>query len=44
MVLFTKESMDAYEPILVVNLPPVWFIGGPTKKRRTGNIQIDWYP
>ena len=36
MVIFTKEGMDAYEPVLVVNIPPVRFLGGPKNKGRTG--------
>ena len=28
LVIFTKEIMDADEPVPVLNLPPVSFIGG----------------
>ena len=34
--------MDADKPVLVVNLPPVRFIGDPTKQGITGNIQGAW--
>ena len=29
VVLFTKDNMDAYKPVPVLNIPPVRFIGGP---------------
>ena len=29
--LFTKDNMEAYKPVPVVNLPPVSFIGGHSK-------------
>ena len=32
VVLFTKDNMYAYKPVPMVNLPPVRFIGGPTKQ------------
>ena len=44
MVLSTKENIDAYEPILIVNLPPVIFIVIPKKQVITDNIQRAWYP
>ena len=44
MVLFTKEGMDADNLVLVVNIPPVSFIGGPTNQEITDNIQGDWDP
>ena len=31
VLLFTKENMDADKPVLVVNIPPMGFIGGPTR-------------
>ena len=31
VVLFTEESIDADKTVPVVNLPPMRFIGGPTK-------------
>ena len=43
MVLFTKDNMDADKHIPVVNIPPVRFLGGPSKQVRTGNIQGAWY-
>ena len=42
MVLFTKESMDADKPVPVIKIPPVRFIGVPTKQERTGNIKEAW--
>ena len=44
MDIFTKENMDADKPVPVVNIPPVRFIGGPSKHGKTGNIQGAWYP
>ena len=44
LFLLTRENMDAYKPFPVVNIPPVSFIGGPTKQGRTGNIKGDWVP
>ena len=41
---FTKEILDADEPILVGNIQLLHFTGGPTNKRRTGNIWGDWGP
>ena len=38
VVIFTKESMDADKYVPVVNVPPVRFIGGPTKQVRIGKI------
>ena len=43
VVLFTKDNIEAYKPVPVVNLPPVRFIGGPSKQVRMGNIQGEWY-
>ena len=42
MVLFTKYSMDSDKPFPEVNLPPVRFIGGPTKQVTTVNIHEAW--
>ena len=39
VVLFTKESMDAYKPIAVFNILPLRFVFLPTKYVITGNIQ-----
>ena len=36
--------MDEDKTFPVLNLPPVRFIGGPSKQARTGNIQVAWYP
>ena len=36
--------MDADKPVPVVNIPPVRFIGVPSKQVRTGNIQGVCYP
>ena len=44
VVLFTKYNMDADKPVIVVNLPPVRFICGPSKQGRTLNIQVVWDP
>ena len=46
VVLFTKESLDEDKPILVINIPPLKFTGGTTKKGRIGKkrdigIKID---
>ena len=38
-VPFTKECMDADKTVPVVNIPPVRFIGGHSKKVKTGKIQ-----
>ena len=38
VVLFTKESMDAYKPVPLVNIPPVRFMGGPKNQGRKRNI------
>ena len=43
VVLFTKYVLDIYKPSLLVNLPPLKFVGGPTKKVITGNIPGGWY-
>ena len=44
VVLFKKDNMDAYQPVLVVNITRMSFIGGPSNKGRTGNIQGAWDP
>ena len=44
VVLFTKENMNVDKPFPVVNLPPVRFIGGPSKQGITVNIQGVWEP
>ena len=44
MVLFTKDNMGADKPVPVVILPPVRFIGGPTRQGRTGSIHVYWDP
>ena len=44
VLLLTKENMDAYERILVGNIPPLNFSGGPINQIITGNIQVYWYP
>ena len=44
VVLFTKYHMDSDKPVTVANLPPVRFIGGPTRQGRRGIIQVSWYP
>ena len=41
VVLFSKENMEAYKPVPVVNLPPVSFIGGHSNQVITGNMQVD---
>ena len=46
VVLSTKERLDTDKPILVINIPPFKFAGGPTKKGRREktrelSIQID---
>ena len=38
VVIFTKDNMDVDKPVPVVNLPPVRFIGGPSKQERKDNI------
>ena len=43
MVLFTKESMDADKPGIVVNLSTLRFIGDPKKQGITVNIKVAWY-
>ena len=42
MFLFTKDNMEAYKPVPVVNLPPVSFIGETSKQGRSQNIQGAW--
>ena len=44
VVLFTKENMNADKPFLVVNIPPVRFIGGPISQGIIDRIQVSWYP
>ena len=44
VVLFTKDNMEADKPVPVVNISAVRFIGDPSKKGRTGNIQGAWVP
>ena len=44
MVLLTKENMDPDKLVTVVNLPPVQFIGAPTRQVRKGSIQESWDP
>ena len=36
VVIFTKDNMDADKPVQVVNIPPVRFIGGPSKHGKNG--------
>ena len=36
--------MDADKLVMVVNIPPVVFIGGPINQERTGNMQGDLGP
>ena len=36
--------MDAYKPLTLVILPPVIFIGGPTRQKITGSKQGAWDP
>ena len=38
LVILTKENMDADEPVPVVDLPHVRFIGGPISQGRTIRI------
>ena len=40
-VLFTKDSMDTDNPVPVVNIPLVRFIGSPTNKEIKFNMQGD---
>ena len=44
MAIFKIYNIDVDKPVPVVNLPPVRFIGGPTKQGITGNIRGDLYP
>ena len=44
MVLFAKDIMDMYKPVILLNLPHVKFIGGPTNQLITGNTQGAWNP
>ena len=43
-VLFTKYNMGADKPVLVIILPPVRFIGAPTRQGIIVSIQGDCYP
>ena len=36
--------MDADKPVPVVDIIPTRYIGGPSKRGRTGNIQGSWDP
>ena len=42
VVLFIKESLDADKHILVGNITPLKFAGGPTKHQRRGKNQVYW--
>ena len=42
VVIFTKYNMESDKPVPVLNLPPVRFLGVPSKQVRTGNIQGVW--
>ena len=42
VVLFITGSLHSDKPILVGNLPPLKFSGGPKKQGRIGNIQGSW--
>ena len=44
VVLFTKENTDTNKLVPVINLPPVMFIGGPSKQVITGSIHGAWDP
>ena len=44
MVLFTKDNMDSYKPVTLVNIPPVRFIVVSTRKVITDSIQVSWDP
>ena len=44
VVLFTKYNMGADKPVLVIILPPVRFIGAPTRQVITGSKQGSWDP
>ena len=44
LVLFTKENMGVDKPVPVVNIPPMRFIGNPTRQGRTGSIQVTQDP
>ena len=39
VVIFTKYNIDTDKPVLVLNTPPVSFIGVPTSQGITGSIQ-----
>ena len=36
--------MDVYKPVSMLNIPPMRFIGNPTRQRRTGIIKGYWEP
>ena len=42
--IFTKEILDSDKPILVQNIPPLNFAGGPTNQGIIDNIQEAWVP
>ena len=42
VVIFTKNSMELDKTILVVNLPPLSFLDGPTNQRIKVSMQGDW--
>ena len=44
MVLFTKERLDTEKPMLVGNILPLKFSGGPLNQVITVNIQVSWDP
>ena len=44
VVLFTKDNIGADKPVPVVILPPVRFIGGPTRQEKIGITQVSWDP
>ena len=44
MFLSTKDNIDAYKPVPVVNLPPMRFIGVKKNQGITGIIQGYWEP
>ena len=43
-VLFTKDSMDEYKPVTVVNILPVNSVSIHINQGRTGNMQVAWEP
>ena len=42
--ILTKEILDSDKPILVQNIPPLYFAGGPTNHGIIDNIQEAWVP